>query len=115
MVDETRAADRRAQLTQERRDAYFAALRVAEVDVRRLKYKQNNETEKLGLIDQYWTRSKRAEISAEALIAVHTFGSPQARLLAEAWRDAAEAEDMAEMKRLVHEFRELTRSELLAP
>ncbi|CAL9461619.1 hypothetical protein SUDANB99_02645 [Streptomyces sp. enrichment culture] len=113
MVSETLAADRRAQLTKERRDAYFAALRVAEIDVRRLKYKQNSETEKLHLIDQYWSKSKRAEMSAEALIAVHTFGSSEARLFAEAWRDATEVEDLEEMRRLIHGFRELTRSEML--
>lgn len=85
----------------ERRDAYFSALRVAVLDVRRLRYEQASEAEKLREVEQYWTKTKRIEMSMEALIALHAFGSDDARQFAEAWRAATETDDLDLMRQLV--------------
>ncbi|MEU1013555.1 hypothetical protein [Streptomyces sp. NPDC005890] len=112
MVAQSREAERHTYLRKERRDAYFEALRVAVLDVRRLRYERSGKTEKLREVEQYWTKTKRIEMSMEALIALHAFGSEEARRFAEAWQVATEANDLDTMQRLVREFGELMRTEL---
>ncbi|ANP53092.1 hypothetical protein AVL59_29290 [Streptomyces griseochromogenes] len=114
MVAQSREAEQHTYLRKERRDAYFEALRVAVLDVRRLRYERAGKTEKLREVEQYWTKTKRIEMSMEALNALHAFGSNEARQFAEAWRVATEADDLDTMQRLVEQFRELMRAELQA-
>ncbi|RAJ70556.1 hypothetical protein K377_07966 [Streptomyces sp. PsTaAH-137] len=111
MVDRSQTAERRSYLRIQRRDAYFSALRVAVLDVRRLRYEQTGKTDKLDEVEQYWTKTKRIEMSMEALISVHAFGSNEARQFLEEWRAATEADDLAFMQQLVEQFRELIRGE----
>lgn len=112
MVTQSQEAEQRSYLRKERRDAYFAALRVAVLDVRRLQYERARKVRKLREVERYWTKTKRIEMSMEALNAVHAFGSDEARQFAAAWRVATEADDLGTMQRLVEQFRELMRAEL---
>jgi hypothetical protein len=112
MVAQSREAEQRSHLRKERRDAYFEALRVAVLDVRRLRYERSGKTEKLREVEHYWTKTKRIEMSMEALIALHAFGSEEARHFAEEWQVATEANDLDTMQRLVRQFGELMRTEL---
>ncbi|MFD7815524.1 hypothetical protein ACFV6E_21710 [Streptomyces sp. NPDC059785] len=112
MVARTQAAEQDAYLRTERRDAYFAALRVAVLDVRRLRYEREGKRRKLREVERYWTKAKRVEMSMEALAAVHAFGSDEACHFAEAWRVATEVDDLDAMQRLVVEFRSVMRAEL---
>ncbi|MER6209095.1 hypothetical protein [Streptomyces sp. NPDC001642] len=112
MVEQSQTSERRARLLKERRDAYFAAMRVVELDIRRVRYKKDEEADKLEQLDQYWTKSKRVEMNTEALIGLHAFGSEEARGFAETWRIAAEAEDLAAMQALAQQFRHQMASEL---
>ncbi|WP_329138145.1 hypothetical protein [Streptomyces sp. NBC_00670] len=112
LVAQSQQAEQRAYLRKERRDAYFAALRVAILDVRRLRYGQARKVRKLREVERYWTKTKRIEMSMEALIALHAFGSDDARRFATEWRVATEADDLDTMQRLVGQFRELMRLEL---
>ncbi|MBC2907949.1 hypothetical protein [Streptomyces cupreus] len=112
MVDQAQSAERRARLQKERRDAYFAAMRVVDLDIRRVRYKQQGKFRRLEQVEQYWTKSKRVEMSAEAEIALHAYGSDEARDFAEAWRVAAEGEDLAAMQELAENFRSQMRIEL---
>jgi hypothetical protein len=84
-AEETASRDR---LTQERRDAYFAALRAAELTWRRTRYERQGEQDKVAEFDETWPRGKRIEMEIDAVIAVYTFGTPQARQLLERWREA---------------------------
>ncbi|WP_280887518.1 hypothetical protein [Streptomyces sp. LBL] len=112
MVAQSREAEQRTYLRKERRDAYFAALRVAVLDVRRLRYEHARKVRKLREVERYWTKTKRIEMSMEALIALHAFGSDEARQFSVAWRVATEANDLDTMQRLVEQFRALMRVEL---
>ncbi|WP_433918776.1 hypothetical protein OIE50_19905 [Streptomyces canus] len=112
MVEQSQTSERRAHLLKERRDAYFAAMRAVELDIRRVRYKKEGEADKLEQLDQYWTWSKRIEMYTEALIGLHAFGSEEARGFAETWRVVAEAEDLAAMQALAQQFRQQMASEL---
>ncbi|MFF2202002.1 hypothetical protein [Streptomyces sp. NPDC058145] len=112
MVAQSHEAEQRTYLRKERRDAYFAALRVAVLDIRRLRYERARKVRRLRKVERYWTKTKRIEMSMEALIALHAFGSAGARQFAEAWRVAAETDDLDTMQQLVQQFSELMRVEL---
>lgn len=112
MVDQAQVVERRSSLLRERRDAYFAVMRAVELEIRRLRYEREGENAKLDQINQYWTKSKRVEMNMEALIALHAFGSEEARRFAEAWRLAAGSEDLAAMQDLARQFRQQMASEL---
>jgi hypothetical protein len=47
MVEQSQASERQARLLKERRDAYFAAMRAVELDVRRVRYTREGEADKL--------------------------------------------------------------------
>ncbi|WP_143688221.1 hypothetical protein [Streptomyces sp. 3214.6] len=87
-------------------------MRAVELEIRRLRYEREGENAKLDQINQYWTKSKRVEMNMEALIALHAFGSEEARRFAEAWRLAAGSEDLAAMQDLARQFRQQMASEL---
>ena len=112
MVAQSQKGEQRTYLRKERRDAYFAALRIAVLDMRRLQYERARKVRKLREVERYWTRTKRIEMGMEALNAVHAFGSDEARQFAAAWQVATEADDLVTMQQLVEQFRELMRAEL---
>jgi hypothetical protein len=112
MVDQSQAAEHRARLQKERHDAYFAAMRVVDLDIRRVRYKQEEMLGALAQIEQYWTKSKRVEMYTEAEIALYAYGSDEVRGFAEAWRVAVEDEDLGAMQELADRFRSQMRAEL---
>ncbi|MFM9699187.1 hypothetical protein [Streptomyces europaeiscabiei] len=112
MVRESREAERQARLTQERRDAYFAALRVLDLERRRAKYKNEGKTEKIEQIEIYWTKGKRIEMTTDALNALHAFGSAEVQRRAAEWSVAIEEGDHEVMREVVVQFREQMRIEL---
>jgi len=108
-AEETAARDR---LAQERREAYFAALRAAEVNLRRRRYEQEGEQAKLTEIDQTWPKGKRVEMEMNAVIAVKTFGTPQARQLLGQWSEAMCDEDEQRIRATYDAMVDLARREL---
>ncbi|WP_217179148.1 hypothetical protein [Streptomyces sp. AC495_CC817] len=112
MVRESREAERQVRLTQERRDAYFAALRVVDLETRRVKYKNQGNEDKLRQVEEYWPKSKRIEMIADALNALHAFGSDEARRHAVAWGAALEEGDHQKMGDVIEQFRAQMSSEL---
>jgi hypothetical protein len=91
----TREAERQMWLLRERRDAYLAALRVIDLDMRRAWYKRDGKMDKLEQLDRFWPKGERVRMSMEALIGVNTFGSDRARAFAAEWAAALEADDEA--------------------
>lgn len=75
----------RNRAMQERREAYFAALRAADLDFRRKRYKRQGKQDKLAEIDHTWPKGERARMEMDAHIAVETFGSEQVRELLGQW------------------------------
>ncbi|MEJ8670358.1 hypothetical protein WKI71_23840 [Streptomyces sp. MS1.AVA.1] len=112
MVRASREAERQARLTQERREAYFAALRVLDLERRRAKYKNQGKAEKLQQIETYWTKGKRIEMTTDALNALYAFGSAEVQHRATEWSAAVEEGDHEVMREVVAQFREQMRSEL---
>ncbi|MGW1530971.1 hypothetical protein [Streptomyces aureus] len=111
----TQQAERRARLWQERREAYFGALRVIDLDLRRERYKELGQLNKLYEVEGHWTKVKRVELTTEAATALWAFGSDPVRELAAHWIRASDADDVTEMRRIALEFRAAVRRELQDP
>ncbi|GGV72301.1 hypothetical protein GCM10010277_84990 [Streptomyces longisporoflavus] len=112
MVSQSQQAEQRAHLLKERRDAYFAVMRAAHLELQRLEYKRTAQTSKLHELEQYWTTERRIEMSADALIGLFTFGSDEARGFIYEWREATDSDDLGRMNDLADRFRALVKSEL---
>ena len=69
----------RSRVVKERRDAYLAVLRYSQIELRRAKYERQGEREKLGQVEQEWSKPKRVHLYTEAVIAVEAFGSEEMR------------------------------------
>jgi hypothetical protein len=87
---------------QERREACFAALRAAELSLRRMRYERQGKLVKLAEIEQTWPKGERARMEMDAVIAVETFGTPQTQALLRRWREAAADEDEQRMNDAYH-------------
>ncbi|GAA5105381.1 hypothetical protein [Nocardia iowensis] len=96
----------------ERREAYFTALRAADLNLRRKRYARQGKAAKLAEIEQTWTKSERVRLEMDAGIAVATFGSPRARELMAAWNRASNDEDEQQMRTAYLAFVDLARQEL---
>lgn len=112
MLARTQQAERRARLWHERREAYFGALRVIDLDLRRERYKELGMLDKLREVEGHWTKAKRVELTTEAATALWAFGSDQIRDLAARWISASDADNVAEMRQIAIEFRATVRQEL---
>ncbi len=112
MLAQTQQAERRARLWHERREAYFGALRVIDLDLRRERYKELGMLDKLREVEGHWTKAKRVELTTEAATALWAFGSDRVRDLATRWITASDADNVAEMRQIALEFRATVREEL---
>ncbi|MEU5955522.1 hypothetical protein [Streptomyces sp. NPDC047525] len=112
MVAQSQQAEQYARLRNERRDAYFAVMRAAYLELQRLEYEQTNQTARLHELEQYWTTERRIEMSVDALIGLFAFGSDEAREFIYEWREAADGDDLTRMNDLAERFRDLVKSEL---
>ncbi|MGW1608956.1 hypothetical protein ACWCQZ_06030 [Streptomyces sp. NPDC002285] len=112
MLVHTQQAERRAQLWHERREAYFGALRVIDLDLRRERYKELGMLDKLHEVEGHWTKVKRVELTTEAATALWAFGSDHVRDLAARWIIASDADNVAEMRQIALQFRAAVRQEL---
>jgi hypothetical protein len=108
-AEETALRDR---LVQDRREAYFAILRAGEVSLRRKRYEREGKTAKLAEIEKTWPKGERVRMEMDAVIAVETFGSPQARELLRQWAHAITDEDEQLVRAARNAMLELTRREL---
>ncbi|MCX5009207.1 hypothetical protein OHB05_42590 [Streptomyces sp. NBC_00638] len=115
MLARTQQAERRARLWQERREAYFGALRVIDLDLRRERYKELGQLQKLQEVEGHWTKVRRVELTTEAATALWAFGSDTVRDLAARWITASDADNVAEMRQIALEFRAAVRRELQDP
>jgi hypothetical protein len=104
-----------ARRDSDRQNAYISIMRVAELDLRRNRYRREGETEKLAQIEAKWTKPDRAAMSQEATILIELYGSSEARSLVRAWQSAVHDDDYDRMNLLYNEFCELAREELGKP
>ena len=65
----------RQRVREERREAYFAVLRLASVNAYREKYERRGDTAKLQEISELWPRSERRRMVIEADIGLEVYGS----------------------------------------
>ncbi|MEU1237896.1 hypothetical protein ABZ399_27345 [Micromonospora aurantiaca] len=112
MTEISLAAERQAWLLKERRDAYLAALRVIDLDLRRSRYRREGKQDKLEQVESFWPKVERVRMSMEALIGVNMFGSGAARRLADEWAVALESDDEAEPARVMRHIQDQLRREL---
>jgi hypothetical protein len=77
----------RSRVVNERRDAYLAVLRYSQIELRRAKYERQGEREKLGQVEEEWSKPKRVHLYTEAVIAVEAFGSEEMRRIIAALRE----------------------------
>lgn len=68
----------RETAARERRDAYIATLRITNLDIQILSYREANNAAKLHEMDEVWPKGERYRLAMEASIAVDAFGSPEA-------------------------------------
>lgn len=111
MAETARRSTAHAKLLDERRNAYISTLRVAELDLRRERYKRDGETEKLNEIESKWPKSARVEMTHEALILIELFGSTEARSLVATWQAASQIND-EQARSAYNDFRAMSRREL---
>ncbi|UJW28748.1 hypothetical protein L3Q67_26160 [Saccharothrix sp. AJ9571] len=112
MTRRTEEAAARDRLMQERREAYFAAMLVAELGLRRRRYEREGKAGKLAELDQTWPKAKRVQMEMDAVIGLETYGSPQARELLGRWSEAAADEDEAWIRAVRDAMVDLARQEL---
>jgi hypothetical protein len=112
MADRGDATTERARLLSERRAAYFGVLGVAELDLRRDKYRRDGELVKLRQIEERWPKAERVSMARDATLAVEVFGSEEARGLVERWRSEVESDDSEAMIDAYRAFLDLCRREL---
>jgi hypothetical protein len=108
-------ADARAErekVTQERRDAYLAALRVARLELARKKYRRTGEAEKLADVEEKWPKGERVRMWIDARILIEAFGSVDARDYSERCSAASGAGDEKQMMEVYEDMLKLVRAEL---
>lgn len=69
----------------DRREAYLALLRFAQVDMRRVKYRRDGKTQKLAELEEKWPKGERVAMSIEAEIAADAFCDDKTRRLVDKW------------------------------
>ncbi|MGW7542581.1 hypothetical protein ACWGKQ_15925 [Streptomyces sp. NPDC054770] len=105
----TEETARKQQLVHERRDAYFALLRVGELNLRRRRYARRGMQAEL---EQTYATGVRVQMEMDAVIAVETYGSPEARRLLREWGDAVTRDDEQGMRAAYQAMNDLARQEL---
>jgi hypothetical protein len=112
VAETERRSASQAKLLDERRSAYISVLRVAELDLRRARYKSRGQTDKLAEIESKWPKGARVEMTHEAVILVELFGSDEARRLVATWQAASQPEHEQQMQSAYEAFRVMARREL---
>ena len=97
---------------QERKDAYLLAMRCVRLDLQRLKYKEGGHTDKLEKIEETWPKGERVRMAMEAQIAVATFGSSEAGVVAQDLLDAMSMGDEATLQEAYERFVSVVRADL---
>ncbi|MFD0742196.1 hypothetical protein ACFQ1L_10335 [Phytohabitans flavus] len=70
MIEQTRLADDRTRLLNERKDAYLTALRTIELRKRRERYRERGKLERIQQLDERWPKAERVHMEMEALIGI---------------------------------------------
>lgn len=112
MIEQTRQAEDRVRLLNERKAAYLAALRTIELSRRRERYRVQGKLEKLRQLEDRWPKAERVHMEMEALIGISAFGSKSVLDLADKWYDANEAGDAEATAELVQQLQDAIREEL---
>ncbi|WP_405973309.1 hypothetical protein OG496_31370 [Streptomyces sp. NBC_00988] len=108
------ATENQRSVRRERREGYFEALRMIELDLRIATYRAQSCTEELEALESSWPSSRRLEMSVEAKMVVQIFGSGEVRLLTTEWEEVAREGDVEKMEAVAERFRSQVRSELLS-
>lgn len=103
---------RHSTLVKEKREAYFAALRVADLDLRRQRYEREGKQAKLEAIESTFPKGERVRMSAEATIGLAVFGSKEARVIAAEWSEAADRGDWDQLAAFYDRLLNLMRHEI---
>lgn len=103
-------AAKESRLWKERRDAYFALLQFARVEIRRARYKRESES-KLAELEEKWPKRERISLETSAITAVGIFGSDAAREILENWQAAGPGDYETRLKGFYRAFEQLVRRE----
>jgi hypothetical protein len=89
----------RDRVMQERRNAYFAALELASIDLRRIRYERKGEEQKLAEVEHKWPKRDRVQMAIQATTALEVYGSPPARDFLRQWQKAMSEKELNKVYR----------------
>jgi hypothetical protein len=102
----------RTRMTEEQRSAYFAALELASIELRRARYAREGKDDKLAEVEQKWPKRERVHMSMQSRTRIEVFGSKASREFVRRWDHATDEEDEESLKRIYEEGLALVRREL---
>ena len=112
ITERTDARTDRERSVIERRNAYLAVLRMARLDMQRMRYDERGEASKLEEVDRTWPKGERVRLVIEAKIGVEAFGSPAARALVDRAVDVYAAKSEEAYRAVYEQFLVIVRREL---
>lgn len=99
-------------MREDRREAYFAVLRLAYINSYRQKYKRRGDEVHLRQVEERWPRSERAHMMVEADIALEVYGSEDARQGVAEWTALDDPHDPDAYQRFYEQFLAIFRRDL---
>lgn len=102
----------RQRVRDERREAYFAVLRLASINSYREKYERRGDTAKLDEVNELWPRSERRRMVVEADIALEAYGTEEARQLVAEWSGLDDPHETDAYERFYERFFSVCRRDL---
>lgn len=112
LLSQTQDFDAREPMLRDRRDAYLAALRCIDLDLRRRRYELEGRFTDLQQIEQLWPKAERVRMKNEALVSVNAFGSLQLIAFADEWCSARASVDDRLLHYTASRIRDQVRHEL---
>jgi len=97
---------------EERREAYFAVLRLAYINSYRQKYERRGDEVHLRQVEERWPRSERLRMLVEADIALEVYGSEGAREAVAEWTALDDPHDGDAYERFYQRFLSICRRDL---
>jgi hypothetical protein len=100
------------RVREERREAYFAVLRLAYINSYRQKYERRGDEVHLRQVEERWPRSERLRMVVEADIALEVYGSQGAREAVAEWTALDDPHDGDAYERFYERFLNICRRDL---
>jgi hypothetical protein len=100
------------RVREERREAYFAVLRLAYINSYRQKYERRGDDVHLHQVEERWPRSERLRMVVEADIALGVYGSEEAREAVAEWTALDDPHGGSAYERFYERFLDICRRDL---